>query len=86
MRGRRVYPGDDGAFKLERPGDYGRDTHGQWWAWAPCSSAPGESRAVGVLTDHEIEEHEDYTITVTPSLVFGDRYHGWLRRGEWTDA
>lgn len=38
---------------------------------------------------HTIEEHEDGTITVSPSILskFGDgtiSWHGWLRRGVWT--
>jgi len=37
---------------------------------------------------HTVEEHEDGTITVSPSLDYSKNtpgaYHGWLRRGEWT--
>lgn len=82
MRGRRVDPNPDGSFRLE-PGDYCRDNSGVWWACAPVQ---GEHYA-GTLTDHDVIEHEDGTITVSPSLVFGNsNYHGWLKAGVWTDA
>jgi hypothetical protein len=40
--------------------------------------------------DHTVTEHEDGTITVSPSIL-DERpgcgtYHGWLERGVWRDA
>jgi hypothetical protein len=62
-------------------GDYGRDLAGEWWARAPGA------KAAGALTDHSVTEHDDGTITVEPSILAHDgSYHGYLRRGEWTDA
>lgn len=33
--------------------------------------------------NHTVTEHEDGTITVSPSLVMPGGWHGWLRRGVW---
>jgi hypothetical protein len=48
---------------------------------------------VGNLANHKVEEHEDGTITVHPSILVeghdkGQRTqkHGFLVRGEWKDA
>jgi hypothetical protein len=30
---------------------------------------------------HSVDEHDDGTITVSPSLVMWQGWHGWLRRG-----
>lgn len=35
---------------------------------------------------HTVEEHEDGTITMSPSLMMPSGWHGWLRRGEFTVA
>ena len=43
---------------------------------------------LGNLGKHEVEEHEDGTITVSPSILVSDHtgelYHGFLVRGEWS--
>ncbi len=44
---------------------------------------------IGSLGEHTVEEHEDGTITVNPSILSTAEqggYHGWLRRGIWTEA
>ncbi len=48
---------------------------------------------LGNLANHKVEEHEDGTISVTPSiLVTGHdsgkqtQVHGYLTRGEWKDC
>ncbi len=74
------------------PGDYGRATHritqgrpsGWWQVCSPTGDHGSLSPAI-----HQVIEHEDGTITVSPSIDFRrtdhpDRYHGWLKRGEWT--
>lgn len=65
-----------------RPGDY-------WWsevasAWM-CVVPNG---MLGSLRGHVITEHEDRTITASPSiLVTGERtYHGFLERGMWREV
>jgi hypothetical protein len=71
------------------PGSYWRAVYpdGRLWAWLIVT--PNGLR--GNLMRHEVEEHEDGTITVSPSILVsrGDgsaEYHGWLRRGVWSDA
>lgn len=80
--GRRVYPDNEGRLWLQ-PGDYGRRVDGTWEARAP-------NGASGDLSEHVVEEHEDGTITVRPSIrsAWGERpyFHGWLIRGVWSDA
>ena len=39
---------------------------------------------VGACRDHAVTEHEDGTITVSPSIFDApDGWHGWLERGVW---
>jgi hypothetical protein len=73
-----------------RPGAYGRvDVGGeqhrwQWW----CVTPNGH---LGNLDAHDVTEHDDGTITASPSLLIEERrdgidhelWHGWLERGEW---
>jgi hypothetical protein len=75
--GRRVPDGTE----MFAPGDYGR-LNGIWMA-----NAPGG--ALGDLTNHEVVEHEDGTITVSPSILIDDgeaKWHGYLERGIWRQA
>ena len=71
-----------------RPGDY--------WRWRRKRSQPWHwyvlvpSGDIGGLRQHQVTEHEDGTITVSPSiLVRGgpgmseERWHGFLERGVW---
>lgn len=82
MTGRRVYPDDEGQLRLA-PGDYGQDASGVWYARAPRMST-------GCLVGHNIVEHEDGTITVSPLMVIdhGARgtWHGFLERGVWREV
>lgn len=92
MSGRRVPDGT--PPHTYSPGDYGR-----WWpegesvessTWY-CSTPTG---GAGNLAGHEVVEHDDGTITVSPSIlvsttVGGERrelWHGWLERGVWREA
>lgn len=60
------------------PGDYGFTA--AWFCCAPNGSG-------GNLSRHDITEHEDGTITVSPSILItrgNDRdWHGYLERGVW---
>jgi hypothetical protein len=81
VNGRRL---EDGRYP-EQPGDYSR-VDGEWWAKVPATGCSS-----GSLRDHEVEEHEDGTITVTPSILMpahGDRpgWHGYLERGTWREV
>lgn len=50
----------------------------EWWIRDPLGS-------VGRLTTHTITEHDDGTITVSPSIydTSPGGWHGWLERGVW---
>jgi hypothetical protein len=76
--GKRAYPREDGHLLLAE-GEYGRDSHGVWRARPPGNH-------MGDLSGHEVTEHEDGTITVSPSILINDgrsEWHGYLRRGVW---
>jgi 5-methylcytosine-specific restriction protein A len=60
MQGHRVYANEHGFLPMDE-GDYGQDGKGEWWARCPGA------RAGASLSDHTIEEHEDGTITCSPS-------------------
>jgi len=93
MLGRRVdFDDGDPVFGPTRfaPGDYGKDLRtGAWWV-RPPRNADGRA-LVGRLTSHQVLEHGDGTITVSPSILWeygsGESlWHGWLQRGEWTQC
>ncbi len=60
------------------PGDYGRRWNGIWWLCLPDSGMKVQ------LDDRwRVEEHEDGTISVHPSIhISNNRWHGWLTAGE----
>jgi hypothetical protein len=79
MKGRRL---PDGATILEE-GDYAKRTDGEGWYIRPPGSQVGT-----ILTTpghHAVEEHEDGTITVSPSILQSGSttWHGFLERGVW---
>ena len=79
MIGRRVRDTDRFA-----PGDYGRHpVDGHWMGCTPNGH-------LGNLSAHEVVEHEDGTITVSPSILVsddkGELWHGFLERGVWRKA
>lgn len=62
---------------------YWKDADGVWWIYLPYCGA-------GRLSKHTVEEHEDGTVTVTPSILMtGHRNgeqtqrHGFLTKGVW---
>lgn len=69
------------------PGDYGRHPRdGNWYACTPDGH-------LGNLSAHQVIEHDDGTITVSPSILVSMRdtekkvdvelYHGYLEHGVW---
>lgn len=77
MQGRRIWD----ANPQWQPGDYGM-MFGQWYACTP-------SNLLASLLNHEVVEHEDHTITVSPSILVTARtrsWHGYLERGIWREA
>lgn len=82
--GRRVYPNAEGVLRLA-VGEYGIDPRdGRWYARAPSGD-------LGCLVAHDVTEHDDGTITVSPSILITQRrdgrdvelWHGYLERGMW---
>ena len=76
-------------YGILKPGEYGK--LGDTWY---CHSPNGHH---GNLTNHEIIEHEDGTITVKPSILIGTTdatkernrvvlFHGFLERGVWREC
>ena len=83
MEGRRLPDGD--ATQLDyAPGDYAKDLQTGWWFFRTPNNLLASMRT------HTVEEHEDGSITVSPSIVVdtpGVAYwHGWLERGVWREA
>jgi hypothetical protein len=85
MQGRRVeWP--DG---LLAPGEYAKHPTAGWHAMTPNGHLAG-------LAAHDVMEHEDGTITVSPSILVStndgagtpDRelWHGFLERGVWREC
>jgi hypothetical protein len=81
MNGSRVR--DIQPYQLLKAGEYG-ESEGVWYACTPT----GEQAALGA---HDVIEHEDGTITVSPSIEVSTSrngakvplWHGFLERGVW---
>lgn len=94
MKGRRVAdaPTENDPIwgcDARSPGDYGKiiapEPFGTFWM--VCCPDGEFYRVGGTLPDanHTVEEHEDGTITVNPSIVSPrGTFHGFLIRGEWS--
>jgi len=72
-----------GGFQSLNPGEYGRWEDGTWYAETPNGHGCN-------LGSHAVTEHDDGTITVSPSIGVsagpgGKPYvwHGFLERGVW---
>lgn len=63
------------------PGAYGSRNGKDWYGTTPTG-------LIGCLSKHQITEHDDGTITVSPSiLVTGETtWHGYLERGVWREC
>lgn len=75
-----------GFPKGAQPGDYakvppGIDPRGDdyWYVLAPDGGAGALAPNV-----HQVTEHEDGAITVSPSIVMPNGWHGFLTQGQWT--
>jgi hypothetical protein len=79
-------PDGTGWFDAE-PGDYWRIRRDGEWLWKATDPVYG---MVAALDEHEVTEHDDGTITVSPSiLIHGgermkDEFHGYLKHGVWS--
>jgi len=76
MKGRRV----EVPSGLPEPGDYYLHPTAGWLGMTPDGQLTG-------LRGHQVVEHEDGTITVSPSIMVNqgrpDEWHGYLERGVW---
>jgi len=57
---------------------------GSTWCW--YVRAPDGAVATIGFENHSVAEHDDGTITVSPSIVMpnGNCWHGWLQHGVWS--
>lgn len=72
--------------EILEPGEYGK-YKGTWFCCPPADDFP---HLHGNLSSHELIEHEDGTITVSPSILIthytGKQWHGYLERGIWREV
>lgn len=87
IEGKRVPDGELTSNPFQ-PGAYGRVEIGgehRRWIWV-CTTPNGHH---GNLQAHDVTEHEDGTITVSPSILIsggtdnGELWHGYLEKGFW---
>ena len=90
MQGKRVDATLDDAgqypFPKLKPGEYGKSIDGAWCCCAPVDTSDGFTNFHGNLGAHKVVEHEDGTITVSPSILIqrhDGEWHGYLERGVW---
>jgi hypothetical protein len=83
MQGKRKHTNDEGDLGL-LPGEYGWSLYGSCWY---CCTPNGH---MGNLSAHDVIEHDDGTITVSPSILVSDDqselWHGYLERGVWREV
>jgi hypothetical protein len=70
---------------------YWKVSEGFWQIYFPCDDE--RFSLMGGLRLHKVEEHEDGTITVTPSILVTAHHknetktvHGFLTKGVWTEV
>lgn len=78
---------DDSIFL---PGEYGKLSDGHFHG---CAPGDGELRFICNLSGHDIVEHDDGTITVSPSILIttgresgNKQWHGYLEKGVWREC
>jgi len=96
MQGKRVeLVPQEGGFQSLNPGEYGKWTNGTWYGCTPNDEGCN-------LGAHRIIEHEDGTITVSPSILVTvsirdpdnsqilldskQLWHGFLEKGIWREC
>jgi len=86
----------DSEWTTAKTWDYGKMTHDTGWFWYCCvpdaDPANDDGFMLGDLSNHQITEHEDGTLTVSPSILIGGQgskhqaWHGFLEHGTWREA
>ena len=85
MIGQRIHfdtADDDFIYRvLTTPGAYGTANGRDWFCCTPNGLG-------GNLGAHSVVEHEDGTITVSPSILVRGKseWHGFLERGVWREC
>jgi hypothetical protein len=90
MQGKRVERVGDPAVMhpILNPGEYRQKFIRGRFIWEACTP----NGLLGNLSNHEITEHEDGTITANPSILVstptktGEMWHGYLERGVWREV
>jgi hypothetical protein len=77
MQGTRRADGEFIHHELQA-GEYGRVLRDGAWVWVACTP----NGMIGDLSAHEVQEHEDGTITVAPSVEIQGGAHARPARGE----
>ena len=89
---RDARPEEDGQYPypVMKPGEYGKDCHGNWMCCPPQPEGDPWDYFRGNISKHTVVEHADGTITVSPSILItkyredGPReWHGYLENGIW---
>lgn len=88
MQGTRLHKIDgeqDFVYRIfKTAGAYGTANGKDWF----CTTPNG---MLGNLSGHQVTEHEDGTITVSPSILTqsqhqGKTWHGYLEKGVWREC
>ena len=96
MQGRRITWEQAENLANIQPGDYWFDPRHGWYAACPTPrDGDGMISCLAYLKSHKVIEHEDGTITVSPSILVkgpdsapkdwaeNHTWHGFLERGIW---
>lgn len=84
QQGKRINLVEDENYQGLQQGEYGKNEFG-WYFSPPTDDFIG----VGGLGKHTIIEHDDGTITVSPSIAFKSHmgaWHGYLKQGVWEEV
>lgn len=68
---------------------YDKDKKDAWQLWVVIPTGVFSRLPINASTGWQVEEHEDGTISVTPSIWMQagpQAWHGWLTRGEFVGA
>jgi hypothetical protein len=77
-------PGSYMKVRTRRRHEEGPDTLALWCWYIVCPNGD----VCTIRDSHQVDEHENGTITVSPSIVapHGGCWHGWLKHGVWTSV
>lgn len=95
MIGRRInlQPGQDPIILNESEYAEHPEAKGLWFFRVPGKKELGcvyDKNVTGNEAHHSVTEHEDGTITISPSILISDNagplWHGFLERGVWREC